>query len=361
MSNNLQQRMDELIANGSVAAVWWASSIALSRVDLDLDVEENGEDARESSSMESGNDGSSRVDSLSPRFSRTISNESNDANERQWQHKCIVGHDHRSSASCRCSTSTRWSLGVVLRATRPKISFGVHSEKSSNTKHVSFIVSSSVWSPTDDFRYKYQNNYHQHHQSLIDENDENQPGEKLSHQVSETLEIYSWDSMKRSFSRAKIKMKPWSKIDRVVGTSVVFCWSSLPFHSDLVRLLLLLCLTSMSSKTPWLTRRKAKRNISLFKIDMLSSRWFASVESQRHSNAKHEWWICRKFCSIVIVVFAACLSSFSPHSQMPLSIAFLPTPQQRGMKFNSTITLRTPSDNGQEDLVLQRSLHGQFS
>lgn len=172
--------------------------------------------------MESRNDGSSRVDSLPSGFSPTISNESNDANERQRQHKCVVGHDYRSSASCSCSTSTRRSICVVLRATRPKISFGIDSEKSSNTKLVRFVFSPIVASPKDDFRYKYQNNYHQHHQSLIDENDENQPGEKLSHQVSETLEICSLDSMERAFSREKIKMTPWSKINRVEGAFLVF-------------------------------------------------------------------------------------------------------------------------------------------
>jgi len=48
-----------------------------------------------------------------------------------------------------------------------------------------------------------------------------------------------------------------------------------------------------------------------------------------------------------------------PHSQMPLSIAFLPTIQQRGMKFSCTITLRTPSEDGQ-DILLERSLTGQW-
>jgi len=49
-----------------------------------------------------------------------------------------------------------------------------------------------------------------------------------------------------------------------------------------------------------------------------------------------------------------------PHSQMPLSIAFLPTPQQRGMEFSCTITLRTPSEDGQDTIVLERSLTGQW-
>ncbi|CAF3350147.1 unnamed protein product [Rotaria socialis] len=49
-----------------------------------------------------------------------------------------------------------------------------------------------------------------------------------------------------------------------------------------------------------------------------------------------------------------------PHSQMPLSIAFLPTIKQRGMKFSCTITLRTPSDDGQDDILLERSLTGQW-
>lgn len=52
--------------------------------------------------------------------------------------------------------------------------------------------------------------------------------------------------------------------------------------------------------------------------------------------------------------------SISPHSQMPLSIAFLPNLKQRGMTFHSTITLRTRSDNGEEEIVLQRSLTGQW-
>jgi len=45
---------------------------------------------------------------------------------------------------------------------------------------------------------------------------------------------------------------------------------------------------------------------------------------------------------------------------MPLSIAFLPKLNQRGMKYSCTITLRTPSDNGQGDIVLERSLTGQW-
>lgn len=45
---------------------------------------------------------------------------------------------------------------------------------------------------------------------------------------------------------------------------------------------------------------------------------------------------------------------------MPLSIAFLPTINQRGMNFSCTITLRTPSDDGQDDIVLERSLTGQW-
>jgi hypothetical protein len=45
---------------------------------------------------------------------------------------------------------------------------------------------------------------------------------------------------------------------------------------------------------------------------------------------------------------------------MPLSIAFFPTINQRGMKHSCTITLRTPSDNGQDDILLERSLTGQW-
>ncbi|CAF4829934.1 unnamed protein product, partial [Rotaria magnacalcarata] len=54
------------------------------------------------------------------------------------------------------------------------------------------------------------------------------------------------------------------------------------------------------------------------------------------------------------------LFPISPHSQMPLSIAFLPTIKQRGMKFSCTITLRTPSDDRQDDILLERSLAGQW-
>ena len=53
-------------------------------------------------------------------------------------------------------------------------------------------------------------------------------------------------------------------------------------------------------------------------------------------------------------------NQFSPHSQMPLSIAFLPTPEQRGMEFSCTITLRTPSEDGQDQILLERSLIGQW-
>ena len=45
---------------------------------------------------------------------------------------------------------------------------------------------------------------------------------------------------------------------------------------------------------------------------------------------------------------------------MPLSIAFLPTPEQRGMEFSCTITLRTPSEDGQDQILLERSLIGQW-
>jgi hypothetical protein len=45
---------------------------------------------------------------------------------------------------------------------------------------------------------------------------------------------------------------------------------------------------------------------------------------------------------------------------MPLSIAFLPTIKQRGMTFSCTIKLRTPSDDGQDDIFLERSLTGQW-
>lgn len=51
---------------------------------------------------------------------------------------------------------------------------------------------------------------------------------------------------------------------------------------------------------------------------------------------------------------------FSPHSQMPLSIAFVPTPDQRGMEFSCTITLRTTSEDGQGQILLERSLTGQW-
>jgi len=49
-----------------------------------------------------------------------------------------------------------------------------------------------------------------------------------------------------------------------------------------------------------------------------------------------------------------------PHSQMPLSIGFLPTLKQRGTEYSCTITLRTPGEDGQDDIVLQRSLNGQW-
>jgi hypothetical protein len=45
---------------------------------------------------------------------------------------------------------------------------------------------------------------------------------------------------------------------------------------------------------------------------------------------------------------------------MPLSISFLPKPHQRGMKFSCTITLRTPSEDGQDNILLERSLTGQW-
>ena len=45
---------------------------------------------------------------------------------------------------------------------------------------------------------------------------------------------------------------------------------------------------------------------------------------------------------------------------MPLSIAFLPTPDQRGIEFSCTITLRTPSEDGQGQILLERSLSGQW-
>ena len=45
---------------------------------------------------------------------------------------------------------------------------------------------------------------------------------------------------------------------------------------------------------------------------------------------------------------------------MPLSIAFLPTNEQRGKDFSCTITLRTPSEDGQDNIVLERSLTGQW-
>lgn len=50
-----------------------------------------------------------------------------------------------------------------------------------------------------------------------------------------------------------------------------------------------------------------------------------------------------------------------PHSQMPLSIAFLPTVKQRGTTFTCPITLRTRSDDGKDDVLLQRALHGHWS
>ncbi|CAF1239881.1 unnamed protein product [Adineta ricciae] len=49
-----------------------------------------------------------------------------------------------------------------------------------------------------------------------------------------------------------------------------------------------------------------------------------------------------------------------PHSQMPLSIAFIPTISQRGKSYSCTITLRTRSDDGQDEIVLERSLTGQW-
>jgi hypothetical protein len=45
---------------------------------------------------------------------------------------------------------------------------------------------------------------------------------------------------------------------------------------------------------------------------------------------------------------------------MPLSIAFLPTLKHRGMEFSCKITLRTRSDDGQDDILLERSLTGQW-
>jgi hypothetical protein len=45
---------------------------------------------------------------------------------------------------------------------------------------------------------------------------------------------------------------------------------------------------------------------------------------------------------------------------MPLSIAFLPTIEQRGMEFTCTINLRTPSEDGQDTILLERSLTGQW-
>ena len=46
---------------------------------------------------------------------------------------------------------------------------------------------------------------------------------------------------------------------------------------------------------------------------------------------------------------------------MPLSIAFLPSVNQRGKVYSCNITLRTRSDDGQEEIVLERSLTGQWS
>jgi hypothetical protein len=46
---------------------------------------------------------------------------------------------------------------------------------------------------------------------------------------------------------------------------------------------------------------------------------------------------------------------------MPLSIAFLPTSNQRGKAYSCNITLRTRSDDGQDEIVLERSLTGQWS
>lgn len=46
---------------------------------------------------------------------------------------------------------------------------------------------------------------------------------------------------------------------------------------------------------------------------------------------------------------------------MPLSIAFLPTMSQRGKVYSCNVTLRTRSDDGQEEVVLERTLTGQWA
>jgi hypothetical protein len=56
MSSNLQQRMDELIASGSVAAVWYSDFFIREIFSYFLDIEKNWKNAWTSSSMESRND-----------------------------------------------------------------------------------------------------------------------------------------------------------------------------------------------------------------------------------------------------------------------------------------------------------------
>lgn len=278
MSSNLQQRIDELIASGSVAATskktekmlekahQWSQEMT-DKLSSILCLQESPEQSRVSLTMPAANNANNTL------LDTTIA--------------------RRQAAAAQLQLA---GLSASFYVQQGRKSLSVSIQKSPRARNP----------------YKYQNN--NNNKSMIDENDindENQP-------VEQTSQLQSQDSVdpETTMTEEQSERSPTPP-------------PPLPdFH--------------ILEETLNYTKKGEKKHFTV-------QNRYSQFKMVRISGVS-EPFQCK-----------ARVMNMPPHSQMPLSIAFLPKPNQRGMDFSSTITLRTSSDDGQGDITIQRTLTGQWS
>ncbi|CAF1024585.1 unnamed protein product [Rotaria sordida] len=281
MSSNLQQRMDELIASGSVAATskktekmlerahQWSQEMT-DRLATILCLQESPEQSRTSLTMPAA-----------------INNNNN--NNNTLLDTTIA---RRQAAAAQLQLA---GLSASFYVQQGRKSLSVSIQKSPRTRHL----------------YKNKNN----NKSMIDENDindENKPMEDVSQMPTDEMNDEGETTIEPESNRTPTPPPPPPLPDfYIVEDSLNY------------------------------TKKGEKKHFTV-------QNRYGQFKMVRISGVT-EPFQCK-----------ARVMNLPPHSQMPLSIAFLPTIKHRGMKFSCTITLRTSSDDGQDDILLERSLTGQW-
>ncbi|CAF0730139.1 unnamed protein product [Adineta steineri] len=278
MSNNLQQRMDELIESGSVAATskktekmlekahQWSQEMT-DRLASILCLQESPEQSRTSLTMPAATNNNNNNTLLDTTIAR------------------------RQAAAAQIQLA---GLSASFYVQQGRKSLSVSIQKSPRTRNL------------------YKNNQNNNNnKSMIDENDENKPIEDISQMPIDDIDDEGETTIEQETNRTPTPPPPPLPDFYIVEDGLNY------------------------------TKKGEKKHFTV-------QNRYGQFKMVRISGVT-EPFQCK-----------ARVMNMPPHSQMPLSIAFLPTINQRGMEFSCKVTLRTRSDDGQDDIVLERSLTGQW-